>query len=205
MPPPVSPHGKAAAVLGAEIISVNDDRQSKPFVYLNGPEAGWGYRRHNVAPVFRGDDIRAISHPKRKSRLAAGLSFSLALTQISSELAVLLALLALAALAVRVLLLLAGLLAAALLLAGLLTRVLILLARVLILVRHSGSPFFALLGTQRGDNGQGRGLVSGKFRFQRDHCVATVWRDCGAGTGRKLLSAISKSGNRFCVRSRSNY
>jgi hypothetical protein len=58
-----------------------------------------------------------------------------------SELAVLAALLALAALAVRVLLLLAGLLAAALLLAGLLTRVLILLARILILVRHSGSPF----------------------------------------------------------------
>jgi branched-chain amino acid transport system permease protein len=50
-------------------------------------------------------------------------------------------LLALAALAVRVLLLLAGLLAAALLLAGLLTRVLILLARILVLVGHSGSPF----------------------------------------------------------------
>jgi hypothetical protein len=58
-----------------------------------------------------------------------------------SELAVPLALLALAALAVRILLLLAGLLAAALLLAGLLTRVLILLARILVLVGHSGSPY----------------------------------------------------------------
>jgi hypothetical protein len=59
-----------------------------------------------------------------------------------SELAVPLALLALAAaLAVRILLLLAGLLAAALLLAGLLTRVLILLARILVLVGHSESPY----------------------------------------------------------------
>jgi hypothetical protein len=83
--------------------------------------------------------------PKEKSRLAAGLSFSLtALTQISSDLAVLLALtalLTLAALTVRILLLLAGLLAAALLLAGLLTRVLILLARILVLIGHSGSPY----------------------------------------------------------------
>jgi hypothetical protein len=62
----------------------------------------------------------------------------LSLTQFSSELAVPLALLALT---VRVLLLLAGLLAAALLLAGLLTRVLILLARILVLVGHSGSPY----------------------------------------------------------------
>jgi hypothetical protein len=84
---------------------------------------------------------------------------SLALTEFSSELAILLTLLALTALtalAVRVLLLLAGLLAAALLLAGLLTRVLILLARVLVLIRHSGTPFFALLGTQRDSNGEGR-------------------------------------------------
>jgi hypothetical protein len=58
----------------------------------------------------------------------------------ASGLAILLALLALAALTVGILLLLAGLLAAALLLAGLLTRVLILLARILIWVRHSGSP-----------------------------------------------------------------
>jgi hypothetical protein len=61
-------------------------------------------------------------------------------------------LLALPALAVRILLLLAGLLAAALLLAGLLTRVLILLARVLVLVRHSVSPF-GVLETQRWNNG----------------------------------------------------
>jgi len=93
--------------------------------------------------VKPGHDADEGAAPKEKSRLAAGLSFShsTTLTQFASELAVLLALLALAALAVRVLLLLAGLLAAALLLAGLLTRVLILLARVLVLVRHSGSPF----------------------------------------------------------------
>src|SRR6185295_9656400 len=49
--------------------------------------------------------------PKEKSRLAAGLSFSHSTTlpQFSSELAVPLALLTLAALAVRILLLLAGL------------------------------------------------------------------------------------------------
>jgi hypothetical protein len=62
-----------------------------------------------------------------------------ALTQFLSGLSILLALLALT-LTVRILLLLTGLLAAALL-AGLLTRVLILLARILVLVRHSGSPF----------------------------------------------------------------
>ena len=44
------------------------------------------------------------------------------------------------ALTVGILLLLAGLLAATLLLARLLTRVLVLLARVLVLVAHSGSP-----------------------------------------------------------------
>jgi hypothetical protein len=38
------------------------------------------------------------------------------------------------------LLLLSGLLATALLLAGLLARVLVLLARILVLIRHSGSP-----------------------------------------------------------------
>jgi hypothetical protein len=60
-----------------------------------------------------------------------------ALTQFASGLAILLALLALTR-TVRILLLLAGLLAAALLLAGLLARVLILLARILVLVGHSG-------------------------------------------------------------------
>jgi hypothetical protein len=47
----------------------------------------------------------------------------------------------LATLTVRILLLLAGLLAAALLLAGFLTRALVLLARILVGVGHSGSPF----------------------------------------------------------------
>jgi hypothetical protein len=98
--------------------------------FLSRGHGGYG------SPPAR-DDIGA----KEKSRLAAGLSFSLTLSpSILSELAVPLALLALAALAVRILLLLAGLLAAALLLAGLLTRVLILLARILVLAGHSGSP-----------------------------------------------------------------
>jgi hypothetical protein len=83
-----------------------------------------------------------------------------ALTQFASGLAVLLALLA--TLTVRILLLLAGLLAAALLLAGLLTWVLVLLARILIRVGHSGSPF-ALLGTQRRDNGEGQGWFPKNF------------------------------------------
>jgi len=63
-------------------------------------------------------------------------------SKIRSELTVhltLLALLTLTALAVWILLLLAGLLAAALLLARLLTRVLVLLTRVLVLVRHRDS------------------------------------------------------------------
>jgi len=76
--------------------------------------------------------------PKKNPAFAAGFSF---LSLIRPNLAVPLALLTLAALAVRILLLLAGLLAAALLLAGLLTRVLILLTRVLVLIGHSGLPF----------------------------------------------------------------
>jgi hypothetical protein len=75
----------------------------------------------------------------RKSRLSAGLS-----SRIQPELAI--GLLAGHALAVRILLLLAGLLAPALLLAGLLARILVLLTltrflvRVtLVLIGHSGS------------------------------------------------------------------
>jgi hypothetical protein len=82
------------------------------------------------------------AHPTRKIPPSGGtFLLSLALTEFWSELAILLTLLALTALAIRILLLLAGLLAAALLLAGLLTRVLILLARILVLIRHSGTPF----------------------------------------------------------------
>src|ERR1700730_12617167 len=99
----------------------------------DGPE--YGSRR---SPGRRVDRHVANTTPKRKIPPRGGTF--LALTQFVFELAVLLALLALT-LTVRILLLLAGLLAAALLLAGLLTRVLILLARILILVRHSGTPF----------------------------------------------------------------
>jgi hypothetical protein len=71
---------------------------------------------------------------QEKSRLAAGLSCS---RQLRTGLAALIGILTLT---VRVLLLLAGLLAAALLLPGLLTRVLMLLARLvlIVLVRHFG-------------------------------------------------------------------
>jgi branched-chain amino acid transport system permease protein len=101
---------------------------------------------------------------KRKIPLRGGtflLSLT-ALTQISSDLAVLLALTALLALAVWILLLLAGLLAAALLLAGLLTRVLILLARILVRVGHTESPYLRCSEMQRQDNREGPGLVSEK-------------------------------------------
>jgi hypothetical protein len=92
-----------------------------------------------------------------------------ALTQFLSGLAILLALLALT-LTVRILLLLAGLLAAALLLAGLLTRVLILLARILVLVRHSGSPF-CVVGNTTARQLEPLQLVSEELRFRRDHSV----------------------------------
>jgi hypothetical protein len=60
---------------------------------------------------------------------------------------------------VRILLLLAGLLAAALLLAGLLVRILVLLARIRVLVRHRRSP---LLNVVR-DNGKIRRWFPGAF------------------------------------------
>src|ERR1700709_2454251 len=103
---------------------------------------------------------------------------------ISSELAVPLALLTLAALAVRILLLLAGLLAAALLLAGLLTRVLILLARILVLVGHSGSPYLRCNGKCNGKTtAKAQVWFPKKLRFPRDHCVAQICPECGVGTG----------------------
>jgi hypothetical protein len=103
---------------------------------------------------------------------------------ISSELAVPLALLTLAALAVRILLLLAGLLAAALLLAGLLTRVLILLARILVLVGHSGSPFLRC-GKHNGQTtAKAQVWFPKKLRFPRDHWVAQICPNYGLGTGK---------------------
>jgi hypothetical protein len=122
--------------------------------------------------------------PKEKSRLAAGLSFSLiALTQISSELAVLLALLALTR---TVLLLLAGLLAAALLLAGFLTRVLILLTRILVLIGHSRTPYLRCSECNGKTTAKAWIWFPKKLRFPRDHCVAQICPDCGFGTHQKL-------------------
>jgi hypothetical protein len=92
-------------------------------------------------------------------------------------------LLTLAALTVRILLLLAGLLAAALLLAGLLTRVLILLARILVLVGHSGSPYLRCSKCNGETTAKARIWFPKKLRFPRDHCVAQICPDCGVGTG----------------------
>jgi hypothetical protein len=93
-------------------------RQFKPFVYLNWPAE--------------------MPAPRRKVPPLGGTS--LALTQ--SELAILIGhatRIGFLALTARILLLLAGLLAAALLLlTGLLARILVLLTRVLILSAHSG-------------------------------------------------------------------
>ena len=97
-----------------------------------------------MGPGVRRDDIGWLVTsplPKRKIPPRGGTFLALTLPSSGLAVAVPLTLLALTALAVRILLLLAGLLAAALLLTGLLTRVLILLARILVLVGHSGSPF----------------------------------------------------------------
>jgi hypothetical protein len=101
----------------------------------------------------------------------------------ASGLAILLALLALAALAVRILLLLAGLCAAALLLAGFLTRVLILLARILIWVGHSGSPILRCLECNGKTTAKARIWFPKKRRFPRDRCVAQICPERGFGTG----------------------
>jgi hypothetical protein len=139
--------------------------------------------RMTVVGLMRQRAPRAA--PQEKSRLAAGLSFSLtALPQFSSELAVALALLTLAALAVWILLLLAGLLAAALLLAGLLTRVLILLARILVLVGHSGSPYLRCWGCNGETTAKAQVWFPKKLRFPHDHCVAQICPDYGFGTGK---------------------
>jgi hypothetical protein len=101
----------------------------------------------------------------------------------ASGLAILLALLALAALAARILLLLAGLCAAALLLAGFLTRVLILLARILVWVGHSGSPILRCSECNGKTTAKAQRWFPKKLRFRRDHCVAEICPECGFGTG----------------------
>jgi hypothetical protein len=123
IPLPASPRAirnKQRRVRGEES-PVGDDRQSKPFVYLNAPPR----RRHKENPASR-RDFPSFQFTGCSSKI------------LFCELA---ALLTLTALPVWILLLLAGFLTAALLLARLLTRVLILLTRVLVLVGHSGSPF----------------------------------------------------------------
>jgi hypothetical protein len=90
----------------------------------------------------------------------------------------------LTAFAVRILLLLAGLLAAALLLAGFLTRVLILLARILVLVGHSGSPYLRCSECNGKITAKAPIWFPKKLRFPRDHCVAQICPECGFGTGK---------------------
>jgi hypothetical protein len=128
--------------------------------------------------VLRADCARP---QKEKSRLSAGLSFyGLPECELSSALALLIGVLALT---VRVLLLLAGLLTGALLLAGLLTRVLILLARVLILVRHSGISLAerGVHGERDGRNQCGRPiLVSAGYpvplRSLQGGAMSSLWQ-----------------------------
>jgi hypothetical protein len=83
-------------------------------------------------------------HPAKRKAPPCGGAFLLSLSS-GDELAIFLRIRGLAR-TVRILLLLTGLLASALLLAGLLTRVLVLLARVLVLIRHSGSPLLNVTG-----------------------------------------------------------
>jgi hypothetical protein len=127
-----------------EVTRLNCGGQFKPFVYLNG-----GAGRTGIPAAL---PVVAIMFSNRKSRLSAPAfrrDFP-AFAQFTTELAILIGVLTLT---IRVLLLLAGLLAAALLLAGLLTGVLVLLARILgllarilILIRHRASPLLNVTG-----------------------------------------------------------
>src|SRR6476646_3971855 len=99
-----------------------------------------------------GHDDEAVSAllPKKKSPAFRRDLPALAYSKSELVTALLALLIGVLALTVRILLLLSGLLAAALLLAGLLTRVLVLLARILVLVAHSGSPLLNVAGDNRG-------------------------------------------------------
>jgi hypothetical protein len=118
--------------------------------------------RKRKAPPFGGAFLLSLSS-------GFGLSTALAL------------LIGVLGLTVRILLLLAGLLAAALLLAGLLTRVLILLARFRVLFAR----FLVLVGhkisfVERNPRQlRHRRLVSREPRFRCDYCAAVACHDCG--------------------------
>jgi hypothetical protein len=98
-------------------------------------------------------------------------------------------------LTVRILLLLAGLLAAALLLAGFLTRVLILLARIRVLIGHSGSPYLRCSECNAKTTAKVQIWFPKKLRFPRDHCVAQICPECGFGTDQKqpVYSRLSRT------------
>src|SRR5277367_831477 len=114
-----------------ELTRLNSAGQFKPFVYLNGA-SGPAYLS-GISALFVAATAQNSAH-KEKSRLSAGFSCSRWVARqterFPAEKASLAILLRALALAIRILLLLARLLAAALLLAGLLTRVLILLSRI---------------------------------------------------------------------------
>jgi hypothetical protein len=84
------------------------------------------------------------------------------------------------ALTVGILLLLAGLLAATLLLAGLLTRVLVLLARILILVAHSGSPLLNEARNNPGNRDWFRSRAGSAVIIARRRHVTAVTAEPGA-------------------------
>src|SRR6476661_562107 len=122
--------GRSGGVTG-EVTRLNCQRQFKPFIYLNsrgGLPGPRGERRlaTKKVPPFGRDSVLSLNLGQFRSELASALAL----------------LIGVLALAVRILLLLSGLLATALLLTGLLARVLVLLARILVLVRHRDLPGF---------------------------------------------------------------
>jgi hypothetical protein len=139
---PHSPRTRAAA--WKDVTPLNCGRQFKPFVYLN---------------LATGLSIRAKGRPR-----LCGRGFRL---NVNPQLAALIRHLALTS---RILLLLAGLLAAALLLAGLLTRVLVLLTRILVRIAHSGTPFWI----STADNRPRQRWLREQRQFLCDHSTARV-------------------------------
>src|SRR6185369_11985106 len=123
------------------------------------------------------DDGRSRVHYKKKPRLAAGPSATHSPIRLAILTGDLLSLtVGVRLLTARVLLLLAGLLAAALLLTGLLTRVLVLLARI-VLIGHRKSPLVRRSWGQRCAGA----FVAREHGFRCDHSAAGPCPDCGAG------------------------
>src|SRR4051812_1649719 len=157
MPLPAWFRGPSRRRSGCEVTPLGQERQFKPFVYLNG---------------------RVTGPHKGKPRLSTGTSLRGFTSGLAVHIGVLTGSIVLTA--ARILLLLTRLLTSALLLlAGLLTRVLVLLARFLGRVVHSGMSVF-----ERGRSQPNvRALVARERRFRRDDCAAKPCWHCDQGTG----------------------